>query len=89
MDMSAQGAHLTPSLGSAIDQARSAVAPMPRPRHGDLDLVVEHDEAEAVGGIEAVDERLDGALGRLEAIAGHRAAAVEHDLERGGRAGSL
>ena len=64
-----------------------AVRAVQRARGEDhLHLVVERDDAEAVGGVQAVDERDDRVLRRLEALAGHRAAAVEHDLHGRGRA---
>lgn len=54
--------------------------------HDHVDLVVEHDEAEPVGRVESRDEGVERRQGGIEAAAGHRAAAVEHDLQRCGRA---
>ena len=73
----------------ARDQAANGVLVGQRTGgHGDVDLVVEHDEAEVVGRLEAADEVDQRGLRGLERVAGHRAGAVEHDLERAGRAGA-
>ena len=53
-------------------------------RHDNLDLVVEDDETEGVGGGEAVDDVAQGALGVVERRALHRPAAVEDDHQVGG-----
>ena len=53
-------------------------------RHDNLDLVVEDDEAEGVGGGEAVDDVAQGALGVVEGRALHGPAAVEDDHQVGG-----
>jgi hypothetical protein len=50
--------------------------------HDDLDAGVERDDAEVVGRVESVDETDESRLRALEALTGHGAAAVEHDLQR-------
>jgi len=57
-----------------------------RVRDDDVDDVVERDDAEAVGRRETADEGAERALGRGQAVADHRPAAVQDDLERRGRA---
>ena len=61
--------------------ARSVTGPG---RHDDVDLVVEDDETEGVGGGEAVDDVAQGALGVVERLPAHRPAAVEDDHQVGG-----
>ena len=50
--------------------------------HDDLDVVVEGDDTEPVRGIETVHEPDERVLGGVEALAAHRSAAVEDDLNR-------
>ena len=52
--------------------------------HHHLDLVVEDDETEGVGGGEAIDDVAQGALGVVERSALHGPTAVEDDHETGG-----
>ncbi len=49
--------------------------------------VVEGYEPEPVAGVEPVDEGAQGGAGGVEALAGHRAAAVERDLQCGWQSG--
>ena len=51
-----------------------------------LTPVVEGDQAEVVGRVEPVDQRDERRTRALDPVAAHRAAAVEHDLQRPGRA---
>ena len=55
-------------------------------RDRDRDLVVEGHEAEAVLGAKPADQGVERLKRREEAPVGHRAAAVDHHLERGRRA---
>ena len=61
-------------------RAALLVAPSGAGREHDLHRVVEGDDAERVARVEPVDEREQRAPRGLEALAGHRAAAVEHHL---------
>jgi hypothetical protein len=63
---------------------RRLVRDRPR-RHDDLSGVVEYHNAKPIGRVEAIDERHERALRRLQALTGHRAAAIQHDLHGGGR----
>ena len=52
-------------------------------RHDDLHLVVEGDQAEAVPGVQLVDQGEQRGLGGIEASAGHGTTPVQHDLSGG------
>lgn len=49
-------------------------------RDHDVDCVVKGHQAEAIAGVKARDEPVEREKRRLQPLAGHRAAAVEHDL---------
>ena len=73
----------------ARDQAADGVLVVQRAGgDGDVDLVVEHDEAEVVGRLEAADEVDQRGLRGLERSPAIEPRAVEHDLQRAGRAGA-
>lgn len=66
--------------------ARALLVCHPSRGEHDRHLVVEGDETKLVGRVEPIDQASERVLGRIEPLAGHRPAAIEHDLH--GRGGS-